>query len=294
MMIRNRRIAPSEPAYIIAEIGQNHNGDLNTAKALIHAAKQSGADCVKFQKRNPDICVPDRQKLKRVSTPNGDMTYLEYRRMLELSIDDYLAITNFCHLHSIDWSVSVWDTDSLSEMVRTFDLPFIKIPSAHATNTNLVKAAAEETNRIFGPLIVSTGMMDRRQLFHLYSFLWNECNIMSDAFALMHTTSCYPCKVEDLNLSLIPKMIEGCTCPIGYSGHETGLATTLAARVLGASIIERHLTLDRASWGTDQAASIEPHGFARLVRDIRNTERAMGSNVKRIVDCEKIAMEKLK
>ncbi len=281
--IGKRSIGNNENVYIIAEIGINHNGDLNIAKKLIDVAVSSGCDAVKFQKRNPEKCVPINQRDKLRETPWGTLTYLEYRYKVEFEREEYDEINQYCKEKNITWLASSWDEDSLS-LIDSYNVIAHKIPSAALTNDNLVKKF-NDTGKI---IILSTGMSTVDEIEHAISL------IDQDRLILLHSTSTYPCPPNELNLNVIRKYIEKYDFPIGYSGHEVGLQTTCAAVVIGAKVIERHITLDRAMWGTDQAASVEPQGMMRLVRDIRTVEEALGDGVKKVYDSEIPIKEKLR
>ncbi len=270
-----RLVGPGQPAYVIAEIGINHNGDLNSAKRLIDAAVLAGCDAVKFQKRTPELCVPPEQRNIMRETPWGLMTYMDYRYRVEFSADDYRQIDAYCRERGIAWFASCWDQDAV-EFIAAFSPVCYKIASASLTDGALLRRH-EVTGR---PIILSTGMSTMDEIRHAVGQLNPE------RLLIAHSTSSYPCKPEELNLRMIHTLQQEFPCPIGYSGHEVGLQTTLAAVTLGACFVERHITLDRTLWGSDQAASVEPHGFARLVRDIRVIERAMGDGVKRVYESE--------
>ena len=284
MKIGNRTIGATHPAFIVAEIGINHSGSLETAKRLIDAAVLAGADAVKFQKRTPEICTP-REIWDRVrETPWGDMSYIEYRHKLEFGEDEYQAIDEYCKERKIDWFASPWDIPSLY-FLECFNPVCHKIASAMATNFKLL-AEVQTCGR---PVILSTGGTTLKQVSEAVKVLG------TDNLALMQCTAAYPCADADLNLRAIRGLKDNFLgMPVGYSGHERGLATSVAAVVMGADLIERHITLDRSMWGSDQAASLEPHGFARLVRDIRAVELAMGSAYKKMLDCEIPVMRKLR
>lgn len=283
VIIGNRIIGDGHPCFITAEIGINHNGDIDIAKKLIDVAKTSGCDAVKFQKRNPEKCVPDEMKDVKRETPWGIITYLEYRYKIEFGKDEYKNIAEYCNSRNILWFVSVWDIDSI-DFMEEFNPICYKIPSACVTDLNLL-SKIKSTKR---PLILSTGMSTMEQIEKAIDVL------TTDNLILLHCTSTYPCKPDELNLNMIETLKKKFDCPIGYSGHEVGLQTSYAAVTLGASMIERHITLDRAMWGTDQAASIEPQGLIRLVRDIRVIERAMGDGIKKIYDSEKNVIKRLR
>lgn len=272
--------------YIIAEIGINHNGSLERAIKLINEAKNAGVDAVKFQKRTPKIAVPkDEWEKPKYDTPWGDVTYLEYKEYMEFGQDEFAAIDSTCKELEIDWFLSVWDVPSL-EFALKFDTPFVKIPSAKITDKELMREAHKIKDH---KKMISTGMSTMEEIYDAAGMIGHN------DLVIMHTTSSYPCSYDELNLKMILTLkVHFPGLPIGYSGHETGLATTLAAVALGAEYIERHFTLDRTDWGTDQAASVEPHGFAKLVRDIRLIERAMGDGKKVVYKSELPSMEKLR
>jgi N-acetylneuraminate synthase len=265
---------------IIAEIGINHNADIKTAFDLIDVAIDAGCDFVKFQKRVPVLSVPESQWTVPKETPWGMMPYIQYKKRLEFRETDYHNLHLYCKGH-IQWFASCWDIPSV-EFINKFSVPYIKIPSACLTNDELLYAV-KETGK---PIILSTGMSTIEQIDHAVEILENV--------TLMHCTSSYPAKPEELNLQMIPKLKERYGCRVGYSGHEVGLGTTLAAVALGAEIVERHITLDRSMWGTDQAASVEPQGLRKLVKDIRTLEKAMGNGVKRVYDSELPVLGKLR
>ncbi|MEO3755032.1 N-acetylneuraminate synthase family protein [Streptomyces sp. B6B3] len=280
----DRVAGPGRPVYITGEIGINHNGDLENAFALIDAAVEAGCDAVKFQKRTPEICTPrDQWDIER-DTPWGRMTYIDYRHRVEFGEDDYRAIDDYCRQKGIHWFASPWDTEAVAFLER-FDVPAHKVASASLTDDELLRTLRGTGKTI----ILSTGMSTPKQIRHAVEVLGSE-NIL-----LCHATSTYPAKAEELNLRVIHTLqAEYPNVPIGYSGHETGLQTTLAAVALGAVFVERHITLDRAMWGSDQAASVEPQGLQRLVRDIRIIEESLGDGVKRVYDSELSPMKKLR
>jgi len=262
---------------------RSHNGDVTIAKRLIDAAKAAGCDAVKFQKRTPRLCVPVDQRDVPRETPWGVISYLEYRSRLELGEDDYETIDRYCRERQIPWFASAWDEPSLRLLDR-FDPPCHKIPSALLGRDDLLRAA-RATRR---PVILSTGMSTWAEIRHAVEILGE------DDLVVNHSTSSYPCPPADLNLRMITTLRASFDCPIGYSGHEVGLQTSCAAVVLGASLLERHITLDRTMWGTDHAASVEPRGFQLLVRDVRVIEEALGDGVKRVYDRERAAMARLR
>jgi N-acetylneuraminate synthase len=278
-----RLVGDTQPVYIVAEIGLNHNGSVDIAKKLIDAAVLAGCDAVKFQKRTPEVCVPPEQRDVLRETPWGLITYLEYRCKVELGKDDYAEIDRHCRASNVAWFASCWDEASV-DFVEQFNPSCYKVASASLTDDNLLRRY-RKTGK---PLIASTGMSTIDQIDHAVEVLGRQ------DLVLLHATSTYPSKLEELNLRVIPRMLERYGVPIGYSGHEVGLYTTLAAVVLGACVVERHITLDRAMWGSDQAASVEPQGFARLVKDIRAVEAGLGDGVKRVYESEIPVMRKLR
>ena len=280
----NRMVGDGHPAYVIAEIGINHNGDLNIAKQMIDAAVHAGADAVKFQKRTPEVCTPPEQQKQMRETPWGYITYLDYRYKVEFNEEQYREIDRYCKEKGIVWMVSVWDEPSV-DFMEQFDTPAYKVPSASLTDHKLLKYA-RKTGK---PIIISTGMSTMEQIHKGAKAVGNE-NLV-----IMHCTSTYPCEPEELNLKMIETLRkEFPNNPIGYSGHEVGLVPSAVAVSLGACMVERHLTLDRAMWGSDQAASVEPSGFERLVKYIRVTEAALGDGVKRVYESEKGSLKKLR
>ena len=282
--IGGRPVGDGFPVYIVAEIGINHNGDINIAKKLIDGAVLAGCDGVKFQKRTPELCVPAEQSKVMRETPWGLITYMEYRHRVEFGQEEYERIDRYCKEKNIAWFASCWDEGAV-DFIENFGPPCYKIASASLTDDKLLKY-----HRKFGkPLILSTGMADMPLIEHAVEVLGK------DDLIILHCTSTYPCRVEELNLRGIITLREKFPeIPIGYSGHEVGLSTSLAAACLGACVIERHITLDRAMWGSDQAASIEPQGFMRLVRDIRTVEAAMGNGYIKIYDSEKPIISRLR
>jgi N-acetylneuraminate synthase len=255
--VGERRIGDGQPTFIIAEIGINHNGDLLTAKKLIDAASLAGCDAVKFQKRTPELCVPPEQREVERDTPWGRMTYMEYRYRLEFGLDEYAEIDHYCREKGILWFASCWDESAVDFIVQ-FDPVCVKMASASLTDSLLL----EKVKTTGVPVILSTGMSTMIQIRSAVAQMDPEHLLIA------HSTSCYPCHPDELNLRMISTLQMEFDCPIGYSGHEVGLQTTYAAVTLGASFVERHITLDRTLWGSDQAASVEPWGFMRLVRDI--------------------------
>ena len=271
--------------YIIAEIGINHNGSLDVAKRLIDIAALSGCDAVKFQKRNPDVCVPEHQKQTMRDTPWGRMTYLEYKYRVEFGQKEYDEIDAYCRDKGIAWSASPWDMDSL-EFLGQYDLPFIKVPSAMITNEELMRGCARTGMKV----IFSSGMSTLDETDQAVEWMRDE----GAEFALLHCNSTYPAPLEDLNLRCIQTLRERYDCEVGYSGHEFRLGTTVASVYLGATILERHITLDRTMWGSDHLASVEPQGLIKLVKGVRELEIALGDGVKRVTDGELPVRKKLR
>jgi N-acetylneuraminate synthase len=279
----DRLVGDGHPTYIIAEIGINHNGDVEVAKTLIQTAYEAGVDAVKFQKRTPAICVPDRQKSQMRDTPWGYISYLDYRYKVEFGQEEYTEIDTFCKSLGINWLASSWDIPSL-KFIDAFNPPAHKVPSALLTDHELLRAI-KETGK---PVILSTGMSTMDEIKAAVEIL------DMDNLLICHTTSSYPCPPEELNLKMIPVLKELYPCPIGYSGHEVGLVPSALAVAMGACLVERHVTLDRAMWGSDQAASVEPQGVRTLVKYIRVTEKALGDGQKRVYDSEQSARSKLR
>lgn len=259
----------SDKVQIIGEIGINHNGDLDLCKRLIDSAVLAGCDYVKFQKRNPDVCVPEEQKSKPKSTPWGDMTYLDYKYKVEFGKEEYDEIDRYCKEKGIGWFASVWDTDSVDFMANYGNIT--KIPSALITNKELVEYARSK----FDYLIISTGMSTEEEIELAVKY--------SDADVIMHTNSTYPSPINELNLEYIHWLKQKYGKEVGYSGHEYGLVTTFATIPMGVTWVERHITLDRTMWGSDQMASVEPSGLIKLVKGIRDIESAMGGNSDRVL-----------
>jgi N-acetylneuraminate synthase len=276
VQIGKRLVGEGESIFIIAEIGINHNGSLDTAKKLIDGAVLAGCDAVKFQKRTPELCVPKEQQDVVRDTPWGRMTYLEYRYMVEFGEREFGAIDRHCRERGIIWFASCWDEDSV-EFIEKFNPVCYKVSSASLTNNELLL----KKRRTGKPLILSTGMSTENEIDAAMSVLGRE-NVL-----IAHSTSTYPCPAEELNLRMIQTLKQKFPeCPIGYSGHETGLAPTWAAVAMGATFVERHITLDRAMWGSDQAASVEIGGLIRLVQNIRDIEKAVGDGIKKVYESE--------
>lgn len=283
IQIGGRKIGDGHPTYIVAEIGINHNGSIEIAKRLIDAAKHAGVDAVKFQKRTPELCVPPEQRDQMRDTPWGYISYLEYRKKVEFDQEQYAEIDRYCRELGISWFASVWDEPSV-DCLEMFDPICYKIPSASLTDHALLRHV-HKTGR---PVILSTGMSTMQQIHAGVGVLGLE-NLL-----ITHATSTYPCDPSELNLRMIPTLRDVFPCPIGYSGHEVGLVTSVVAVAMGACLVERHITLDRAMWGGDQAASVEPGGFERLVKYIRVTELSLGDGEKRVYESELPSLRKLR
>ena len=281
--IGNKWVGVGHPAYIIAEIGINHNGDLEMAKEMIRAAKHAGVDAVKFQKRTPELCVPPEQRGQMRETPWGYITYLDYRYKVEFEKQEYDEIDRYARELGIDWFASVWDEPSV-DFLEAYSPLCYKIPSASLTDSALLK----HVRRTGRPIILSTGMSTLEQIKDSVALIGQEDLVIT------HATSTYPCDPNELNLRMIETLHKTFDCPIGYSGHEVGLVTSAVAVGLGACMVERHITLDRALWGSDQAASVEPGGFEKLVKYIRVTEMAVGDGVKKVYDSELPSLRKLR
>lgn len=276
-------VGEGHPTYVVAEIGINHNGDVEIAKQLMDAARHAGVDAVKFQKRTPELATPPEQRNVMRETPWGYITYLEYRHKMEFGLEQYREIDAHAKKIGITWFVSVWDEPSV-DFMEAFDPVTYKVPSAGLTDHGLLKKLAS-TNR---PVVLSTGMSTINQIQDAVKLL------DMDNLVICHTTSSYPCAPEELNLRMIETLRKTYSCPIGYSGHEVGLIPSAVAVALGACMVERHITLDRAMWGSDQAASVEPGGFERLVKYVRVTEQSLGDGVKKVYESEIPSMKKLR
>ncbi|MCB0720746.1 MAG: N-acetylneuraminate synthase family protein [Ignavibacteriae bacterium] len=282
--VGDRYIGDGESVYVIAEIGINHNGSMENVMKLIDGAAASGCDAVKFQKRTPELCVPKDQWYIERDTPWGRMTYIDYRHKVELTKEDYQAIDDYCKEKGIHWFASCWDEEAV-DFLEQFDVNLYKAASASLTDIDLLKKK-KSTGK---PLMISTGMSTMEEIEAAVDAIGTD-NLM-----IAHSTSTYPCKLEELNLRVITTLKNKYPdVPIGYSGHETGLAPTWAAVALGAGFVERHITLDRAMWGSDQAASVEVGGFHRLVENIRDIERSLGDGVKRVYESEHGPRKKLR
>ncbi|WP_119698133.1 N-acetylneuraminate synthase family protein [Microbacterium halotolerans] len=282
--IGSRVVGGGHPAYVVAEIGLNHNGDVELAKQLIDVAADAGADAVKFQKRTPEIATPEHMRDTPRETPWGTMTYLDYRHRVEFGRDEYVAVGDHATLRGLDWFASPWDLPSV-DFLEDLNVVAHKVASACLTDIELLEAL-RDTGK---PIILSTGMSTMAQIDRAIEVLGTE------KLVLMHATSTYPMEPDEANLRMIRVLGERFPgIPVGYSGHERGLQISLAAVAMGAVAVERHITLDRTMWGSDHAASLEPTGLEHLVRDIRIIESAFGDGVKRVFPGEEAPMAKLR
>src|SRR4051794_9041334 len=280
--IGEKLVGAGHSCYVIAEIGINHNGDIAMAKRLISVAVAAGCNAVKFQKRTVSVVYTPEELAKPRESPFGE-TNGDLKRALEFGEDEYREIDRYCKDVNIAWFASCWDEASV-DLINRFDVPCYKVASASLTDDNLLR----HTRATGKPIILSTGMSTVEQIDHAVEVLGKR------DLVLMHTTSTYPSAYGELNLRAIQTLKERYGLPTGYSGHETGIPTSVAAAVMGACMVERHITLDRAGWGSDQAASLEPNGINRLVRDIRLCESSMGDGVKKVFDSEKPIISKLR
>ncbi len=278
----SRVIGHGKPCYVIAEIGINHNGDIDLAKKLINVALGAGCDAVKFQKRTIDVVYTPEELAKPRESPFGN-TNGDLKRGLEFEIEEYREIDRYCREVKINWFASCWDEASV-DFIAQFPVPCFKIASASLTDDNLLR----HTRVVGKPIILSTGMSTIKEIDHAVEVLGKQ------DLAILHACSTYPAFYEELNLKVIDVLRDRYGVPVGYSGHETGLPSSVAAAVLGACMIERHITLDRSMWGSDHAASLEPNGITRLVRDIRLIEKSMGDGVKRVLEREQPIIKKLR
>jgi len=284
LVINNTKIDSENPVYIIAEIGINHNGDMNNVFKLIDIASEAGCNAVKFQKRTPELAVPESEWDIRRETPWGEMSYIDYKRKIELSIPQYKEIDSYCKQKQITWFASCWDEQSVEQLAE-INISCFKIASASLTDFKTITTMLKYDI----PIIMSTGMST-------FIEIKESVNMFKDrTIGLMHATSSYPCPPEELNLRMIKTLSnEFPNHIIGYSGHETGLSTTSVAVAFGAKIVERHITLDRAMWGTDQSASLAPAGLRSLVGHIRTVEKSLGDGVKKVYDSELPSRRKLR
>jgi N-acetylneuraminate synthase len=273
------------PIYVIAEAGINHNGDINTAKKLIDLAVRTGCDAVKFQKRDPDVCVPNSMKSVMRETPWGNITYLDYKKRIEFGQSEYQEIAAYCKEKDIDWSASAWDMGSL-EFLDQFNLPFHKVASALATHLEFVEQVAKRGKLTYA----SVGMCTYEDIDRLVQiFKKNDC-----PFVLLHTVSTYPAQESDLNLRMISTLSERYGVGVGYSGHEPSVSPSIMAGVLGAVAIERHITLDRSMWGTDHSASLEESGLSQLVSTLRKIPTVLGDGIKKSIPAEEAIASKMR
>ena len=268
-------VGGDQPCYFIGEIGINHNGDVAIAKRLIDVAEASGCNAVKFQKRTPELCVPLAQRSQMRDTPWGYITYMEYREKTEFGQAEYEEIDRHCKEVGIPWFASCWDEPSV-DFMKGFNVPCFKIASATLTDDKLLAY----TRAAGKPILLSTGMSTLEEIDHAVEVLGKK------DLVLLHAVSTYPAYYPELNLRAIQTLRDRYQVPIGYSGHETGLASSVAAVALGACTVERHITLDRAMWGSDHAASLEPNGLTRLIRDIRLVETSLGTGEKKVIERE--------
>lgn len=280
----DRKIGDGHPVFIVAETGINHNGDIEIAKRLIDAAVHAGVDAVKFQKRTPEVSTPEAQRNQMRETPWGYISYIEYRHKVEFNESQYREIEVYCKEKGITWFASVWDKPAV-DFMEGFNTPAYKIPSAQLTDDKLIRYV-RSTGK---PLMLATGMSTMRQIKDGVAVAGK------DKLVILHCTSTYPCEPEELNLRMVETLKrEFPGVPVGYVGHEVGLVPSAVTVALGACVVERHVTLDRVMWGSDQAASIEPGALERLVKYIRVTEAALGNGIKRVYESEKPSLMRLR
>ena len=271
--------------FLIGEIGINHNGSIKLAKKLIELASDSGFDAVKFQKREPDISTPEDQKSKLRQTPWGEMTYLSYKKKIEFGHKEFQEIDKFCKKKKIIWFASAWDIPS-QKFLKKYNLKYNKIASAMLTNLDLLNKVADEKKFT----LISTGMSTLKDIGNAIKiFKKKKCK-----YALMHCVSTYPCPVENLNLKMILTLKKRFKCEVGYSGHESSVSPSIIAYMLGARYIERHITLDRSMWGTDQSASLSGDGMKNLSNILKKSPFVLGDGVKRFHKEEKQMLKKFK
>ncbi|MEI6499637.1 MAG: N-acetylneuraminate synthase family protein [Armatimonadota bacterium] len=275
-------VGDGHPCYVIAEIGINHNGDVAVAKKLIDLAEAAGCNAVKFQKRTIDVVYSPEELAKPRESPFG-MTNGDLKRGLEFGRSEYEEIDEYCREEEIAWFASCWDEASV-DFVDEFDPPCYKIASASLTDDDLLRHTRSKGK----PIILSTGMSTMREVEHAVELLGTEDLI------ILQATSTYPADYAELDLRVIPELRRRFDVPVGYSGHETGIATSVAAVALGACVVERHITMERSMWGSDQAASLGPSGIMRLMRDLRLVEASLGSGDKHVFEREKPIIEKLR
>jgi N-acetylneuraminate synthase len=272
--IGNKVVGDGQSVFIIAEIGINHNGDVEIAKKLIDVASEAGCDAVKFQKRTIDIVYSKKELERPRENPFGN-TNGDLKRGLEFGEKEYSIIDNYCKNKNILWFASCWDEKSV-DFIDQYNPPCYKIASASLTDDNLLKHTKSKGK----PIILSTGLSTIDEIKHAIDILGEE-NLI-----ILHCTSTYPSALNELNLKVINNYKKRFNCPIGYSGHEVGVTPSIMAAVMGACMIERHITLDRAMWGSDQAASLEPNGLRKLVRDIKQSPIVSGDGIKRVYESE--------
>ena len=273
--IGDKLIGDDQPCFIVAEIGINHNGDIDLAKRLISLAVAAGCNAVKFQKRTPELCVPASQMGVMRETPWGYISYMDYRHKVEFGLTEYQEIDSYCGKQGIVWFASCWDQPSV-DFIDQFNVPCYKVASATLNDDDLLRHIRSKGK----PVLLSTGMSTWEDIDHAVTTMGKE------DLVILQSVSTYPAEYSELNLRAILTLKDRYKTPIGYSGHETGIASSVAAMALGACVVERHITLDRAMWGSDQAASLEPNGITRVVRDIRLVEKSMGSGEKKILERE--------
>ncbi len=286
ILLGDHLVAQNSHVLMIAEIGINHNGSLDIAKKLIDAAFACNWHCVKFQKRTPELCVPEYQKNILRETPWGKIPYLEYRHKVEFGHEEYSYIDKYCKEKLILWTASVWDIPSL-EFILEYDIPFIKVASASLTNTELLKAVSQCGK----PIVLSTGMSLIEEIDEAVNILEKHSH---GEYILMHTNSAYPAPIEDINLHVIEFLRDRYKCLIGYSGHEYDLEPSMIAVCLGARVIERHITISHEMWGSDQAASLEISGMDVLYRRIKNIGLILGDGIKKMTPKEMVSRKKLR
>ncbi|MBA7653808.1 N,N'-diacetyllegionaminic acid synthase [subsurface metagenome] len=282
--LKGKKIGDVVQPVFIGEVGINHNGSVDIAKRIIDMAKICGVEFIKFQKRNPEICVPDDVRDRIIETPWGEMSYFDYKKRVEFGVDEFRIIDNYCKEKQIIWFASVWDVPSVDFMEK-FNIPCYKVPSAKLTDKELL----DKLRKVGKPIILSTGMSTQDEIDKAVAFL-NDTKLV-----IMHCNSSYPAKDEELNLNCIKSLIKKYPQHIiGYSGHEEGITPSVVAALLGAKLIERHITIDRAMWGTDQSASIEFSGLRRLVRDLNLIDKWLGDGIKRLYESEILVKKKLR
>ena len=280
--VGSKLVGPGHPTYVIAEIGINHNGDIDLAKRLITIAAAAGCNAVKFQKRTIDVVYTPEELAKPRENPFGP-TNGDLKRGLEFGLEEYQEIDRYCSEVKMPWLASCWDEASV-DFIAQFNTPCYKIASASLTDHNLLR----HTRTTGKPLLLSTGMSTLEEIDRAVEVLGKQDLI------ILHACSTYPSQYDEINLNCITTLRERYGVPVGYSGHETGLPSSLAAVALGACVVERHITLDRAMWGSDQAASLEPNGISKLVSHIRLVEKSLGDGVKRVLDRERPILSKLR